>query len=63
MTKDWYKSKMLWFNLLAGVVALVSEYGFAEFEPDPSVYPIVAGVVAVINIVLRVWFTETRLTA
>ena len=63
MEKEWYLSKTLWFNIITLVVAVASGFGFGEFEPTPEVFAIAAGVVAVVNVVLRVWFTNKALTA
>ena len=56
--KKWYKSKTLWFNGLTLLVVVASGLGFASFQPDPEVQAIGAGVVALINLVLRVVFTS-----
>jgi hypothetical protein len=61
--KEWYKSKMFWFNALALLVAVAAGFGFAEFEPDQDVVTIATGLIAVINLVLRLWFTDKKLTA
>ena len=47
------KSKVFWFNVLAGVVAVASLFGFGEIEPSAEVTQGIATVVAVVNIVLR----------
>jgi len=51
--KEWYKSKVLWFNLLALLVAVTTGFGFDEFEVDPLVSMIAGGIVALINVFLR----------
>jgi len=60
--KSWYKSKMFWFNVLALILAIAEGFGFSEFEPSPEIAAIAFGIVAVVNVVLRTWFTGTRLT-
>lgn len=60
--KKWYASKTFWFNLLALLVALASAFGFADFNPGPEVLVIASGIAAVVNLVLRLWFTDTNLT-
>lgn len=52
--KPFWKSKTLWFNLLFLVVYVAQQYGFAEFIPSDDVQNIAIGLVAVINIVLRI---------
>lgn len=59
--KKWYASKTLWFNLLAGVVMVASQFGYLDFEPSPMVATIATLVVAIINMILRYWFTNTAL--
>ena len=60
--KKWYESKTLWFNVLALVVAVASGFGFAEFDPDPNIISIAAGLVAFINLILRL-LTDKKLIA
>ena len=52
-SKQWYASKTLWFNVVALVVVVLNAFGFASFEAAPEVGAIGAGIVAVINLVLR----------
>lgn len=58
--KAWYQSKVLWFNLLAGVVSIAGLFGFTTFQPDQSTVEIIGVVVAAVNIVLR-FITSTKL--
>ena len=59
--KDWYKSKTLWFNVVYLVSLLASTVlgalGYGEFQPPPAVVEISGILLAVVNIVLRRWFT------
>ncbi|MGD8500057.1 MAG: hypothetical protein PVJ86_05390 [Phycisphaerales bacterium] len=50
MSKDFWKSKTIWFNGVAAVLYLVNQLGYADFVPDAGVMALVA---AVVNIVLR----------
>jgi hypothetical protein len=50
MEKEFWKSKVLWFNVLAALVFVASQVGFAEFSPDADLLAIVA---AAINLILR----------
>jgi hypothetical protein len=61
--KKWYKSKTFWFNVLTLLLVVAAGYGFAGFEPDPEVQVIGAGLVALVNLILRVVFTQQRLAA
>jgi hypothetical protein len=54
--KEFWKSKTLWFNVLAVLVFVASQFGFADFSPDPNVLAIVA---AVVNLVLRFFTTKS----
>ena len=48
------QSKTFWFNLLAGIVAVASLFGFREFEASPEVAQVISTIVAIVNIWLRV---------
>jgi len=50
MTKEFWKSKTLLFNVLAALGLVAAEFGFAGFEPDPDMVVLVT---IVVNIVLR----------
>jgi hypothetical protein len=62
MTKEWYKSKTFWFNVLALIVAVATAFGYGEMEPEPWVGAAATVIVTVINLVLRLAFTKTELT-
>ena len=52
MTKDFWKSKTLWFNVLAFVVAVTGAFGYTgELPGEAAVF--VPAVIAVINFLLR----------
>jgi hypothetical protein len=53
--KPWYLSKTVWANVAATLTALA---GLAGLFP-PEVAPWLMTAAAVINIVLRIWFTDT----
>jgi hypothetical protein len=55
--KTWYKSKTFWFNVLTLLVVVGSGLGYAGFEPDPEIQVIGAGLVAVVNLGLRLFAT------
>ena len=63
--KEWYKSKTLWFGVLTVVVGVATAFGFAEFSPDPEQAKLIGSIVTiavgVINVVLRKYFTDTKL--
>lgn len=50
--KNPWASKTLWFNLLTLIVGIVTYFGFAEFEADPNVAPLAAGIAAFVRILL-----------
>lgn len=52
-SKNILTSKTFWFNILAGLVAIASQFDFGSFEPDAGVITIALGVVALVNLVLR----------
>ena len=53
MPKEWYKSKVFWFNVLAIIVLIASAFGFGEFEPDPQWVEVGGVLISVINLLLR----------
>jgi len=57
--KPWYQSKTVWFNVLYAIVALAGFLGYGDFTPDPNVVTGAALLGAIVNFVLRVWFTDT----
>lgn len=53
MSKPFYESKVFWFNILAGIIAVAGIFGFGEYKPSADVLEIIGVVVAAINIILR----------
>ncbi len=51
--KPIWASKTFWFNLLALVVTIADAFGFSEFKASPEVGHIALGIVALVNIALR----------
>jgi len=56
--KEFYKSKVFWFNVLAIIVLVASQFGFGEFVLDET---IVLFIITAINLLLR-FKTDTGLT-
>ena len=52
------KSKTFYFNVLVGIVAVASLFGFGEFEPDPKVAESIGAISAIINIMLRLYTSK-----
>jgi hypothetical protein len=53
MQKQWYESKTLWVNLVALIAAVTGAFGL-DLGLDPEAQTsIVAGIMSVVNIVLR----------
>jgi hypothetical protein len=57
MGKQWYESKVVWVNVVATVAAVVAILTEGSLLP-PEAVPYVAAFVAILNVVLRVWFTD-----
>ena len=56
--KQWYASKTLWANLIAGGVTVAGVFGIdVGLEPE-SQAQLVAGVMVVVNILLRLVTSE-----
>ena len=63
-SKDWYKSKTLWFAALTVIIGVAaSVFGFNEWAPDEAtadtIQTAVLVVVGLVNIVLRYVTTES----
>ncbi len=59
--KKWYLSKTFWFNGVALVVMVLGAFGYTgEVPQEWGVY--VPAIVAVVNLVLRSFFTEQPLS-
>jgi len=52
-TKEFWKSKTLWFNVLALVVALAAAFEFADFQPAAETEAIAGIIITLINLALR----------
>lgn len=61
MQKEWYKSKVLWIGVITTLIGALSL--LATLLQQASITPsdVVLFSVGVLNIVLRVWFTDTKL--
>lgn len=57
-TKPWYKSKVIWFNVITTIIALATELSNATDITTESMLKIYAAVMTVGNIILRVFLTE-----
>ena len=55
--KSWFESKTVWLNLITGVVMMAQAAEVVAVIPESGVKYAMA-LVAVLNIVLRVWFTN-----
>lgn len=60
MTKVWWKSKTLWFNIITVLVGVIGEVTDV-FTLNAQVSKIFAGILAVGNFILR-FLTETPVT-
>ena len=60
MTKSLVVSKTFWVNLIATVLAVLSLFQDSPLVPVEFL-PWVALVAGVLNLVLRIWFTDTAI--
>ena len=56
-SKPWYASKTLWVNAIAVVLALVGAFGIDIDVTPETQAALVGGIMAVVNIVLRLTTT------
>lgn len=56
-TKSFYLSKIVWLNVLTTVVAVLTLLQDNPLIP-PEAQPYVLAAVGIVNVVLRVWFTD-----
>jgi len=55
--KKWYTSKTFWFNVLALLVAVATQYGYTGALPEEWLI-FVPVLVYLVNLVLRLFFTK-----
>jgi len=56
--KSWWKSKVIWFNIITTILALATELSNATGLTTENLLKIYAGVITLGNIILRVFFTS-----
>lgn len=57
-SKPWYQSKTLWTNIIALVAAITGAFGLDLGLDAETQVSLVGGIMAVVNIVLRVVTTQ-----
>ena len=66
-SKGFWDSKTFWFNVIALLVTVavpvLNHFGWADFEPGSEWVTIGGILVTVANLILRLFFTETKLVA
>ena len=58
ITKPWYQSKTIWFNILIGIVGILSLPTTLQLFPVVDM-PFLLGINAAGNWILRTYFTST----
>lgn len=53
MSKKWYESKTVWFNVVALIVAVAQYFGYKDFPPDPNIGAYALTIVTLANLILR----------
>ena len=61
--KPWYESKTIWFNLLMTAVEVIAvlQTVVSDIELNSQLFMALATIHGIINVVLRVWFTDQRI--
>lgn len=57
MPKPWYASKIVWVNVVTTIALVVEVLTQGQLIPAVAI-PYIVAAVAVLNIMLRVWFTD-----
>lgn len=58
----WYKSKTVWFNIITTLVAALTFLPTVSDLLPAEALPYLLGFVGVLNVILRVWFTDSAVT-
>ena len=62
MTKQWFKSRTVWANIIAGVVTVATVFGLDLGLSPETQAELVTGIMVVVNLVLR-FVTDTKIGA
>lgn len=62
VTKPWYQSTTVWFNVLAILLGIATQFDFGSFVPAEWVDQVVLLVVTGVNLALRIFKTATPIT-
>lgn len=60
--KNFWESKIFWVNLITALIMVADLLVQQPFIP-PNFLPIIATIVGVLNIILRVYFTDTGIAS
>lgn len=59
-TKKWFESRMFWMNLIITLIGIVTLFEDAlNRNPQLTISGIMLLIVGALNIILRIWFTDT----
>jgi len=61
MTKKFYQSKTFWFNILTALAMFGAYLSDNPIIRNPEIVGIIVTAVAGINIILRVFFTDSKI--
>jgi hypothetical protein len=62
-SKPFWQSKTVWLNVVLTLIGLATFLAVPKNDPTLSVASIAAAVAGALNVVLRVWFTDTPISA
>lgn len=60
--KNFWESKTFWLNIITAIIMVLDLLVQQPFIP-PNLLPFIAFAVGVLNIVLRIWFTDTGIAS
>lgn len=53
MAKKFYLSRTFWFNGVALLVLVLESFGYVDFVPDENIAQYAAGIITLVNVILR----------
>jgi hypothetical protein len=62
-SKPFWQSKTVWLNVVLTLIGIATFLAVPKNDPSLSVASIAAAAAGVLNVVLRIWFTDQPISA